>query len=136
MKNILITLSFLVLLGAHQASAQFTHFTNHGIIEFEKSVNMYALLKPDASDGENSFQQQYYEKYKSTQPQFTKFRSKLLFDPNKTYFQPNLEDNDKAKGGFWGRGGNQTQINEVFTNLTQGTFTTKKAVFEDDFLVK
>ncbi len=135
MKNIIIILTIIFAFYGNKASAQFAHFTNHGIIEFEKSVNMHALLKPKEGD-DNIFQKEYYEKYKSTQPQFTKFRSKLLFDQNKTYFQPNLEDNDKAKSGFWGRGGNQSQINEVFTNLNQGTFTTKKSVFEEDFVVK
>ena len=135
MKTFITILSIFLLFVVDKASAQFAHFTNHGIIEFEKSVNMYALLKPKDNE-DNVFQKAYYEKYKSSQPQFTKFRSKLLFDQNKTYFQPNQEDNDKAKGGFWGRGGNQTQINEVFTNLTQGIFTTKKAVFEDNFIVK
>jgi GLPGLI family protein len=135
MKNSIIALSVLLLFTVNSATAQFAHFTNHGIIEFEKSVNMYALLKPKDNE-DNVFQKAYYEKYKSSQPQFTKFRSKLLFDQNKTYFQPNQEDNDKFKGGFWGSGGNQTQINEVFTNLNQGIFTTKKAVFEDEFIVK
>ena len=97
MKNSIITLSIFLLLVTDKASAQFAHFTNHGIIEFEKSVNMYALLKPKDNE-DNVFQKAYYEKYKSSQPQFTKFRSKLLFDQNKTYFQPNQEDNDKAKG--------------------------------------
>nr|MBC7612021.1 GLPGLI family protein [Pseudopedobacter sp.] len=135
MKNSITILSILLLSGVDKASAQFAHFTNHGVIEFEKSVNMFAVLKPKEGD-DNVFQKAYYEKYRSSQPQFTKFRSKLLFDQNKSYFQPNQEDNDKFKGGFWGSGGNPTQINEVFTNLTQGVFTTKKAVFEDNFIVK
>ncbi|MFC5284128.1 GLPGLI family protein [Pedobacter alpinus] len=130
MKNIIIT--FTLIFCTQISYGQFARFTNHGIIEFEKTVNIYALLKPKNND--NSFQQEYYEKYKSTQPQFIKFRSKLIFDQNKSLFTPVLEDNEKVKMGYWLT--NAGQINEVYTDFKAKNFSTKKTVFEEDFIVK
>lgn len=115
------------------ASAQFAHFTNNGIVEYEKSVNMFALLKPK-DEKDNVFRKEYYERYRSTQPQFIKFRSSLTFNTDKSLFKPNEEDNNNAKVGYWV--GNITQINEVATDFKTNKFTTKKKVFEEEFLVK
>lgn len=131
MKNIiyLTIISFFIQLLS--AKAQFAKFTKVGVIEYEKSVNMFALLKPKNDD--NIWQKEYYERYKSTQPQFSKYRSQLFFTPNQSSFKPNQEDNN-AKVGYWG--GNTAQINEVATDFSTLTFTTLKKVFEEDFLVK
>ena len=132
MKNIiyLILLSFLIQL--FPAQAQFAKFAKNGVIEFEKSVNMFAILKPKNED--NIWQKEFYDKYKSTQPQFTKYRSKLYFNTNQSSFKPNEEDNNNTKGGWWG--GNTSQINEVATDFYTSKFTTLKKVFEETFLVK
>ena len=44
-KTKIITLIGALLLGITSAFAQNAHFTNSGVIEYEKSVNMFALLK-------------------------------------------------------------------------------------------
>lgn len=131
MKNIILIITGL-LFSAHTAFSQFTRFTKQGYIEFEKTVNMYALLKPQNSD--NTFQQMYYDKYKSTQPQFTKLRSKLFFNEKKSLFKPVWEDNEKVKGGWIAN--EAAQINEVYTDFNTLNFTTLKKVFEEDFIVK
>lgn len=132
MKNIILIFTGILLFTSSTAFCQFTRFTKQGYIEFEKTVNMYALLKPQNSD--NTFQQMYYDKYKSTQPQFTKLRSKLFFNEKNSLFKPVWEDNEKVKGGWIAN--EAAQINEVYTDLNTLNFTTLKKVFEDDFIVK
>lgn len=133
MKNILYLLVFTFCLSAMTSQAQFAHFTNNGVIEFEKSVNMFAILKPKNGD-DNIWQKEFYDKYVSTQPQFVKYRSQLFFNTSQSLFLPNADDNNSNKGGYWG--GNTTQINKVSTDFTTAKFTTIKKVFEEDFLVK
>ncbi len=132
MKNIFYLTTLFFYIQTLPANAQFSHFTSNGVIEYEKSVNMFAILKPKNDD--NVWQKEFYDKYRSTQPQFTKYRSKLFFNKNQSLFKPNLEDNNNAKGGWWGA--NTSQINEVSTDFSNSKFTTIKKVFEEDFLVK
>lgn len=132
MKNIFYLTLLFYCFQLFPAQAQFAHFTNNGVIEYEKSVNMFALLKP--KDDKDTWRTEYYDRYKSTQPQFKKYRSKLYFNPNQSSFKPNQEDNNNDKGGWWG--GNNTQINEISTDFSASKFTTLKKVYEEDFLVK
>lgn len=132
MKNTLIYLFFLFVITTQKSFGQYTHFTNHGIIEFEKTVNMFALLKP--KDG-NTFQQMYYEKYKSTKPQFVTLKSNLIFDTQKSLFTPVWDDNDKVNTG-WSLGSMGPQVNQIFTNLIDKNFIAKKNVLGQDYIVK
>ena len=132
MKTKLIIAIAILFLNISAALCQFNRFTKQGYIEFEKTVNMYALLKPSTND--NSFQQMYYDKFKSTQPQFSKLKSKLFFNETKSLFKPDWEDNDKVKGGW--SANDAAQINEVYTDFKTSNFITLKKVFEEDFIVK
>jgi GLPGLI family protein len=133
MKNIFYLIIIGFFININSSKAQFSHFTNNGVIEFEKSANMFAILKPKSGD-DNPFQKEFYEKYISSQPQFNKFKSKLFFNTNQSLFVPNKEDNDNAKGGYYANG--TIQINQVSTDFKAQKFTTLKKVFEEDFLVK
>lgn len=134
MKNLILTISALLFGMNNIAFCQFSHFTNHGVIEYEKTVNMFAMLKPTNAD--NTFQKMFYDKYKETKPQFQVLKSKLIFDTQKSLFTPVWEDNDKVNTGGWGGSNSGIQINQVFTDLINSNFTTKKKVFEEDFIVK
>jgi len=131
MKNIIYLVLLSVCSQILPANAQFAKFTNNGVIEFEKSVNMFAILKP--KDDKNIWQKEFYENYKNNKPQFVKYRSTLNFNQNQSLFKPNEEDNAKNLS-FWGT--NPSQINLVSTDFTTSKFTTLKKVFEEDFLVK
>lgn len=132
MKNIIYFTLINLSICQFTAQAQFAKFTKTGVIEYEKSVNMFALLKPKTDA--NIWQKEYYENYKTNQPQFTKYRSKLFFNQNQSSFKPNQDDNNNAKGGWWSN--STTQINEIATDYPTSTFTTLKKVFEENFLVK
>ena len=132
MKNGIITFLILLIFNISTAFCQFSRFTKQGSITFEKTINMYTFLKPESSD--DTFQQLYYDKFRSTNPQFVKLNSTLIFNENKSLFTPVWEENSKIKSGFSGI--TPAQINEVYTDYSTSNFTTLKKVFEEDFIVK
>lgn len=116
-----------------QIRAQNTHFTTVGSVEFEKTINMFAMMKKQINKDNESYMQQAFDQYKKTQPQFKKLKSTLYFSGNKTLFQPIADEN--AQGGFFS-GAQATQNNIIRTDLGTGTFISQKKVFEETFLVK
>lgn len=131
MKN--FTLLAIFLFACQQDFAQNTHFTTVGSVEFEKSINMYAMLKKQINKDNESYMQQAYDQYKKTQPQFKKLKSTLYFSNNKTMFQPVAEEN--ATSGFFNTP-LASQNNVIRTDLATSTFISQKKVFEETFLLK
>jgi len=133
-KLILYTIALLVL-SANLAFAQNAHFTTSGTIEFEKTINMYALFRKDINKDNESFLQPAYEQYIKNQPQFKKLKSTLTFADNKTLFTP-IEDESTNNGSFWGDDAMVKQNNTTFADLVAGTLISQKEVFETTFLLK
>jgi len=129
-KAILIIICLLVY---SQIQAQNTHFTTVGSIEFEKTINMFAMIKKQINKYNESYMQQAFDQYKKTQPQFKKLKSTLYFSGNKTLFKPDAEETGQS--GFFS-GAQTTQNNTIRTDLGTGTFINQKKVFEETFLVK
>jgi GLPGLI family protein len=135
MKHIIIILiSAFFLSLTNGVNAQNTHFTTSGVIEFEKTANMYAIFKKDINKDNESFLQPAFEAYKKNQPQFKKLKSTLSFSDNKTLFAP-IED-EGGNGGFWGNDAMVKQNNTTFTDFNTHTLTSQKSVFEATFLLK
>ncbi|MFD2144972.1 hypothetical protein [Mucilaginibacter antarcticus] len=77
MKYVLKLIFGLLLLQTEAVVAQSKHFIISGVIEFEKSNNMFALMKKKLTKefaGENK---PYYEQYLRTEPQFLKLKARL-----------------------------------------------------------
>jgi len=134
MKKLTLLTITLLLLSGEILFAQNAHFTNSGVIEFEKTINMYALFKKDINKDNESYMQPAFEQYKKNQPQFKKLKSTLTFADNKTLFSP-VED-ETGTGGFWGDDAMVKQNNTTFNDLLSGSFISQKSVFESTFLVK
>jgi GLPGLI family protein len=124
----------MLLLNSCLLCAQNTHFTTSGVIEYEKTLNMYALFRKDINKDNESYMQPAFEAYKKNQPQFKKLKSTLNFTDNKTLFTP-VED-EAGNGSFWGDDAMVKQNNITFTDLQSGSFISQKSVFEETFLVK
>ena len=124
----------ILMLLITAAKAQTAHFTTSGVIEYQKTANMYAIFKKDINKDNESFLQPAYEQYIKNQPQFKKLNSTMNFAGNKTLYTP-VED-DAANGGFWGDDAMIKQNNTVFTDLNTHSYINQKAVFETTFLVK
>lgn len=132
MKKIL-TLLVCVVISSGAVMAQNQHFTTSGTIEYEKSVNMYALIKKLMGDNDDSFMQQMYDSYKRDKPQFKKMKSTLIFSGDKSLYTP-VED-DNQSDAFWFSMPMANQINTVYIDLNQGRDIVKKQVFEQTYLV-
>jgi GLPGLI family protein len=128
-----IILCFLLLAG-NLVMAQNAHFTTSGTIEFEKSINMYAIIKKMINKDNENYLNQAFEQYKKTQPQFKKMKSVMSFADNKILYTPLPEE--ATTNNFFGSSPINTQINTIATDLATGSSITQKKIFEEIFLVK
>jgi hypothetical protein len=87
MKIIYTTLAAL-LLTANLLCAQNARFITSGSVDYEKSVNMYAMIKKLYGQDMDNFSQQALDQYKKNQPQFKVLKSTLTFNGDKTLFTP------------------------------------------------
>jgi GLPGLI family protein len=132
MKYIIKLLICLLAFQAGGVFAQSKHFISSGVIEFEKTDNMFALMKKKVTPGSMD-NKQHYDKYLQTEPQFIKFNSTLTFGNNTTLFTPK----PPAKGVYWWYDSPMvSQLNVVFNDLEKGTSTIQKEFYERTYLVK
>jgi GLPGLI family protein len=133
MKTTIIIVIGLLLINSSSFS-QNTHFTTSGVIEYEKTVNMFALLKKQINKDNEAFYQPIYDQYIKNQPQFKKLKSTLNFADNKTLFTP--VSDESSSGGVFGNNPLVNQNNTIYTDLQTKTFIEQKSIFEEVFLVK
>jgi GLPGLI family protein len=134
MKFLFTSIAIALLLSGSSLLAQNAHFTKNGVIDFEKTVNMYAIMKKSINKDNEAYMQPLYDQYIKNQPQFKKLKSTLSFDGDKMMFTP-IED-EGGNSGFFGSSAMINQNNTTFTNLENGTIINQKKVFEEVFLVK
>jgi len=123
----------LLILSGNLVFAQNAHFTASGTIEYNKTVNMYALIQKEITKDNEVWVQGMYDAFKKNNPQFKTFKSTLNFSGNKMLFVP--EVNDNASGGFF-NAPMAGQRNTVYSDFDAGKSVIQKQVFEQAFLVK
>ena len=133
MKKTIILLASLFLTG-NVVFAQHAHFTTSGTIEFNRNMNMYAMLKKRVTPDNEAFFQPFLENYMKNNPQFKVLKSTLSFSNNKTIFNP-IEP-ETTQNNFFGDEPMTTQNNVVYTDLATNSQVSQKKVFEETFLVK
>jgi GLPGLI family protein len=132
MKRTLIAAIFLLTVSA--AFCQFARFPVNGVIEFEKKVNMFSVIKKEINKENEAFLTQAFEQYKKNQPQFRTFKSTLSFSKDKTLFSP-VESSEPGPNFFsWHPA--SMQPNTVYTDLEKGNSSIQKRIFEQTYLVK
>ncbi len=131
MKNIVTFILCLGLLLANKASAQNKQFVTAGVIEYEKTCNMFALLKKKLVAPFYNDNKPHYDNYLRKEPQFLKLKSTLTFGNNTSLFTPVpqyvyvMYDQPIV-----------SQPNIVFNDFKTGTFTLQKEFNEKTLLVK
>jgi GLPGLI family protein len=130
----LIFLSALLTLSI-AATAQHAHFATVGEIEFERKVNMHAVLRKKFEPGKGSFYEQAYNQYKATQPQFMTMKSTLRFSKDKTLFTPLIGEKNPA-ANFLGDDPTTQQVNTIYSDVSSGLSVTAKKVYDETFLIK
>lgn len=133
MKHTFIIFIVLLLTG-NIVFAQHAHFTTSGTIEFNRNMNMYALMKKRINSDNEAFMQPFLENFMKNNPQFKVLKSTLSFTNNKTIFNP-IEP-ETSSNNFFGDEPMTTQNNIVYTDLSTNSQISQKKVFEETFLVK
>lgn len=135
MKKFKLILFFLLALTTI-VSAQNARFTNQGIIQFEKKVNMFAIFKEKIKKYPNeTYYVQFFEQYQKTNPQFKVLKSTLSFSNEQTLFKPLVDPS--ASASFWGNDDPRSQQNNIIaTNTVTNTSIAQKKVYEETYLVK
>jgi GLPGLI family protein len=134
MKKKLILLACLLTGFSTTLSAQNARFATEGVIEYNRSTNMYAVLQKQVNSSNSSFLGQIVDDYKRKSPQFKVLKSTLSFSKNKTLFTP-IEDT-AAPIQWFGDSPEISQINTIYTDLTTKEKFTRKKVYEETFVVK
>ncbi|MFD0940009.1 GLPGLI family protein [Pedobacter boryungensis] len=125
----------LLLVIANAAKAQNARFATQGVIEFEKRVNMYALIKAEIKKYPNSsYYPRMFEEFQKTNTQFKSLKSTLTFSKDQTLFKP--EEAVLAQNNYFGDYPAAQQNNTIFTNTAIGTSISQKKVYEETYLVK
>jgi GLPGLI family protein len=134
MKHFTLLIALLCICNLLQA--QNAHFTTSGTIEFERSINIYAVIKKQINKDNESFMQQAFDAYKKANPQFKKQKSVLTFSKDKALFVPVADEDAGGNNFFWSADPTTQQNNTIFTDLTTNISITQKKAFEETFLVK
>jgi GLPGLI family protein len=122
-----------LLLTANILFAQNERFATSGTIEYDKTVNTFAVIKKLYAGNDNTFIQQGFEQYKKTQPQFKTVKSTLSFGNDKTLFTPIVPET--PINNFFGIPMTD-QYNTIYSDMSTNTSTVQKVVFEQTFLIK
>jgi GLPGLI family protein len=129
MKSSIIALT--LLLTSNFLFAQQARFVTSGTIEFEKTVNMYAVIKSDIDEKE-VFETMAFDAYKKNNPQFKKLKSTLTFGDNKSLYTPIVpEETSRKMGDVFAE-----QINNTFTDIKNHSTIIHKDIYGDEFLIK
>jgi GLPGLI family protein len=146
MKTVLILIS--LLFSGSTLLAQNLNFITDGVIEYEKSVNMYTLMQKQVTSANEAMMKTMIESYKKNQPQFKTMKSNLTFAKDKTLFEPvvpatNTSYGPQAINVLGGvvmlNTGNPPEIeqnNIIYTDVATNTSVSQKTVYEQTFLVK
>lgn len=132
MKQIILVFTCLFLTNHVSILAQNKHFITSGVIEFERTANMYALVKKKVtkSSMENK---PYYEQYLRTEPQFLTLKSTLIFGNSTSLFTPVPPVKPVH---WWYDSPMANQLNVVYSDLKNGKGIVQKEFYERTFLVK
>lgn len=130
----LYQLLIVCLIFTKAGFAQNARFTTQGVIEFEKRVNMYALIKDQIKKYPNrTYYVQAFEDYQKKNPQFKALKSTLTFTKDQTAFNP-VEEDMMSNNFFDFETTKQNNI--IITNMVNNTSISQKRVFEETYLVK
>jgi GLPGLI family protein len=133
MKKIISTFSVWALLVV-SSFAQNVRFTRSGLIEFKKTVNMYAIIQRNISKENESLLKPAFETYKQQHPQFKELKSTLVFVGNKTLFTP-IGVNTSITS-FFDDPQISMQNNVVYSDLNNKQLISKRKVFDNIYLLK
>ena len=132
----IISIIFMLTISLNVVFAQQAHFITSGSIVYEKTVNMYALIKRGQVSGKNVIgqEQQLLDAYQAKHSQFKTYKSTLTFADGKTLFTPEAIQSESLGGmRFLPAAG---QLNIVYADQVGHQTVSQKNVFDELFLLK
>lgn len=133
MKKYILTV-VLVIVSGSCLFAQTAHFVTGGEIEFEKTINMHAVLKKNIAT-DDATRLAAFEQYKKSQPQFLKLKSTLTFNKTATVFIPEVSSEPPGTS-YFGYNPWYMQLNKVYTSLSSDSSFTQKDFLGQQLRVK
>ena len=130
MKN--ITLIFLLI--SSQLFGQQAHFITSGTIEFQRKVNMLAIIPKMINKDNEVWLVPEFDNFKKSQPQFKVLNSTLYFADNKSLFIP-AEDESNVASIFLRNIPIANQNNTVYVDHNKRASVSQKKVFDQIFKV-
>jgi len=137
-------LSCMLLVRCFFTEAQTMPFLTEGVIEYEKSINLFPLIQKHITKANELLMTQRIDAYRKTQPQFRVLKSNLSFSGGKTLFVPvdaaKIPVSVQIQNAFVtfisGDDPQLEQLNIIYTDIPAKASTMQKTVYEQTFLVK
>ncbi|WP_316794213.1 GLPGLI family protein [Pedobacter frigoris] len=133
MRKLILTFSTLAIVTV-SSFAQNVRFTRSGLIEYQKKVNMYAIIQRSINKENEALLKPAFEAYKEQHPQFKELKSTLMFSDNKTLFTP--VDVNTSITSFFNDPQIAMQNNIVYSDLNNKQLISKRKVFDETYLLK
>jgi GLPGLI family protein len=135
MKTTSILILFFVVFFAGHAVAQRARFLKAGVIEYEKTVNMYDIIEKKITKDNEGLLRPAFDQYKRSYDKFKRQKSALTFTADRTLYQP-AADNGPAPVSFLFNDPAASQPNTIFTDLPTNYSVCQKKALGQSFLVK
>ncbi len=132
MKLSIISAVCFTIFFANPLHAQNALFYKTGVIEFEKTINMFAVIKRSITKDNEFLFQEAFDKYKQNNKQFKILKSTLVFSDGKTLFTPYEA---APESGYFSDLPMALQNNTVFTDFKSALQVSKKKVFNETYLL-
>lgn len=131
MRNLNKILILIFVLYSGLVQAQSKHFITGGTIEFEKTQNMFAILKKKVTPTHMDYQTTY-ENYLKGEQQFLTYKSTLLFNATSSLFTP--EAGKYIPWYYWAP--LAEQLNTIYSDFANQNTTVQKVFYERTYLIK
>jgi GLPGLI family protein len=128
-----LLLLIIFTISISQSLGQTSKIVTQGVIEFEKTINMYKAIEA-ISGTQNQQTTQKVERYKLEHSQFVKLRSTLSFNAKATLFKPLEPTEQEIEESKITPLANQFNI--VYKDLSTDTLFLEKNIFGKTFNVK
>jgi len=132
MKKLILIFACLLFNTQVGVFAQNKHFVTSGVIEFERTANMYALVKRKVTK-HTMENKPYYEQYLRTEPQFITLKSTLTFGNELSLFEPVPPVKPVH---WWYDSPMANQLNVIYSDFKNGKSVVQKEFYERTFLAK
>lgn len=124
----------LLIFVCNSLAAQNFTFLDNGKIEFEKTVNIFGVIRQQIGKNPNEIMIKAVEEYKKTHPQFRKLKSNLIFNGGKSLYTPVSNDIDEKIIDL--DNPIASQMNIVYNNLNTNETVMEKTIFGETYLIK